>query len=125
MMKFDPKDWIFKSQRQRVSPFPNYMSMECVGDGMKASVGYDVDEVLYFITHNVHYLFLTKKTYNRVGRGVTNNIRGDNKLITRLVKEQNKYSQILARFCQKANQKNLKAISNRALYNLYADFEKI
>jgi len=122
--KLDPKDWVFKSQRQRVSPFPNYFSMETSCNDMKSKVGFNVDKVLYFIKNNVHYLFLSVHGYKQIGQGLTDNIYKDAKLVGKLIKQQDKHGKRLSEFSKKANKKVKNKISNQELFNLFVDYEK-
>ena len=124
MLTFYPKDWVFKSQRQRVSPFPNYFSMETICNDMKKVVGFNIDKILYFIQNNVHSLFLSKTGYERVGRGVADKIQQDSKLAEKLVNAQHKYGKILADFTKQANKTVGQKTTDKNLYKLFADYEK-
>lgn len=120
----DPNYWLFKSQRQRVSPFPNYFSMETVCNDMKKPVGFNVGQILYFIQKNVQFLFMDKASYEKVGRGVADKMHRNPKLAEKLVQGQHKYGKILANFAKMADRKASKEISNKDLYKLFADYEK-
>lgn len=124
MIAINLKDWVFKSQRQRVSPFPNYFSMETVCNDMKKAVGFNADEILYFIQKNIHYLFMTKVGYERVGRGVADRIHQNPKLAEKLVNAQHKYGEILADFTKRANKTVGQKTTNKNLYKFFSDYEK-
>lgn len=120
----NPKDWLFKSQRQRVSPFPNYFSMETVCNDMADKVGFNAGEILYFIQNNVHYVFIERQGYEKLGRGVADNMHADVQLASKLVDDQHKYGKILVDFCQQAREEVKSEVSNKRLYELYAEYEK-
>lgn len=120
----DINHWLFKSQRQRVSPFPNYFSLETVCNEMKQAVGFAAGEFLYFFEHNIHYFFLDKESYERVARGMSDKIHADPKLVPKLVNEQHQYGQKLSEFTKNASELNLSKLTNAKLYKLFADYEK-
>ena len=122
--KYKPQDWYFASQRQRVSPFPNYMSMETVISDMKKHVGYSLRDIMYFTQGNVHTLFSTMKDRERIGHGLTRDIKNNSGLVTRLIKEQHIYGKKLVKFTKIAKKKVKIKISNKKLASLYALFEK-
>lgn len=119
----NPTHWLFKSQRQRVSPFPNYFSMETVCNDMKAAVGFNVSEILYFLEHNIHYFFMDKASYERVARGMANKFHADPNLAKELVKQQHHYGKILTNFARAAGKLKLNKVSNKKLYSLFAEYE--
>lgn len=120
----DPNRWLFKSQRQRVSPFPNYFSMETVCNDMKKAVGYNVSEILYFLRDNVHFMFMDKGSYERIARGVSDKIYQDTKLAKKLTNGQHKFGKILVDFTKKAGSLDLSKVSNQKLSDLFAEFEE-
>jgi len=123
--KIDPKDWVFKSMRQRVSPFPNYMSMESICNDMaKSSVALNADEIILFYVNNVHHCFLYKKSWQEVGRGMADKIYKDSGLVSKLIKEQNHFGKRFVKFTSKAHSMALDKLSNEELFGLYAGFEE-
>jgi len=122
--KNNPKDWYFASQRQRVSPFPNYMSMETVMTDMEKHVGYNVSDILYFTVGNVITIFTKMADREKIGHGLTRDIKNNINIVSRLVKEQHTHGRKLVKFACLANKEVKGKVSNKQLYNLYKQFEK-
>lgn len=91
---------------------------------MKSAVGFALGEVLYFCTHNVHYMFIGRKGYEEVARDMSDKIHYDSKLVGKFIKEQHIYGARLVAFAKKAGNSNLERISNQTLYEFFADYEK-
>ncbi|PLX28832.1 hypothetical protein C0581_00900 [Candidatus Parcubacteria bacterium] len=120
----NPKDWVFKSQRQRVSPFPNIFSMETICNDMIHKVGFNADEILLFYKDNVHYCFLSRKSYEKVGRGVADNMHNDPKLADKLVEGQKKTGKVLVDFCREVHDEVSSKTSNERLVEIFSTYEK-
>lgn len=121
---FDPRQWRLVSQRQRMSPFPNYMSMESVCKEMRRFVGISVKNFLLIFDGNVFAGFQGKVDYMRKGRMIANRVHKDPKLYSRLVELENKHGKRLVDFAKKANRAVGHDTSNRALHQMFADYEK-
>ena len=120
----DTKDWVFKSQRQRVSPFPNYFSMETICNDMVNKVGFNADEILLFYQNNIHHCFLSQESYVRVGRGIADNIHNDPKLADKLVEGQKKTGKVLVDFCKQVYRDVSSKTTNKDLVEIFIKYEK-
>ncbi|KKW41611.1 MAG: Phosphoenolpyruvate synthase/pyruvate phosphate dikinase [Candidatus Magasanikbacteria bacterium GW2011_GWA2_56_11] len=67
---YQPADYLFASQRQRVSPFPNYLSMEAVCKEMKRYTGFKAWDIMLIATGNVFSFFQGKAGREAVGPGM-------------------------------------------------------
>ncbi|MFH0852795.1 MAG: PEP-utilizing enzyme [bacterium] len=118
-------DWKQFSLRQRMSPFPNYMSMETISKEMKQVVGAAYKQVLLIYRENLQYAFLSGSEYDRVGKYILNKTKKDSQLFHRLVQKDNKYGRELLKFVKAQAKKDLKKQTGPQLARTHAQFEKL
>lgn len=124
MTVLSPKNYRFISQRQRMSPFPNYMSMESVAKEMKKYTGISTKDMLLFFEGNLFYGFQDLDSYNQVADYITKKILKDPKFPAKMVKLQKKFGQDLVNFTKKAHKSVSQKVTNQKLYQLFAGYEK-
>lgn len=118
------KDYRFMSQRQRMSPFPNYMSMESVCKEMKKYTGSAIDNLIFFFEGNLMNGFEDYVSYNRVSSGLAKKINQDLNFPKKLTLKQKQFGKELVNFTKLANKKVNGKTSNKELYNFFAGYEK-
>ena len=118
------KDFIFMSQRQRTSPFPNYMSMESMGKEMKRFTGQTLDKMLCIWQGNILFAFPHKKSFEKAGLRIAEKLERSPGFAFGLVTKQKKFGRELVNFTKKANKEISGKTSNKQLYQMFADYEK-
>lgn len=118
------KDYIFMSQRQRTSPFPNYLSMESMGKEMKKLVGYTLDEMICIWQGNIMFGFPQKNSSEKSGKALTKKIIKNPSFPKTLVVKQTKFGKELVDFTKKANKEVSHKITNKRLAQLSAEYER-
>lgn len=113
--KFDPKDWMFMSQRQRVSPLPNVISMEAVSENMKQFMGMELEGGIMFFKGNTANFFPHRASLERLGTHLMKLIRTKPKHYAELVEVQAKYGKALVTFTQHAKEEVGPAIADHQL----------
>ena len=117
--------WWQLSQRQRMSPFPNYMSMESVTREMRGVIGYAYEQVVMILEEGNFWLFMDKAEHERVGKGVLKKVFKEPAMFVRLAKEQRRFAKSFYTFLKKNNKPSaLKKISNKKLSALHEEYEK-
>jgi len=122
--KIKPKDFVFMSQRQRTSPFPNYMSMESMCKEMKQYTGQKLDEMLCIWQGNLLFGFPHKLSYEQSGKNLTKKIFKNPFFPASLVSKQKKYGKELIDFTKDANKIINNKTSNKKLAQLFQRYEK-
>lgn len=125
MNKLVKKDFMFLSSRQRLSPFPAYLSIESMCFDMKKYVGERVARGLLFFKRNTSYFFLDKESYDRVAVALFRKIIKNPEILKVLVAKNRILGEKLVIFCKKASKLTEKDISNARLSKLFFEFEKI
>lgn len=125
MAKHTQGRWAMMSQRQRMSPFPNYMSTESVCNEMKNFVGTNLRDIMAFFEGNIMYVFQVTKDHHQAGVFIVNKIKNNPKLYSKLVKLEEKHGKKLVDFTKQAGKKVGPKISNKQLYQMFADYEKL
>lgn len=118
------KNFIFLSQRQRMSPFPNYMSMESMTKEMKKYTGHVLKEEVLFLQGNIFFAFPHKESRERVGKALVKKIFKKPDFVTQLVLKQKKLGQELVDFTKKANRVVGLMASSKRLAGFFSDYEK-
>lgn len=104
-MKIIKKDWRLMSQRQRMSPFPNYMSMEAVTGRMKKYLGASLASILLIFEDRLMNAFNPKKDFEQAGDFIMRKIRKDPRMYARLIQLQDKFGKKLVKFAKSAGSK--------------------
>jgi phosphohistidine swiveling domain-containing protein len=125
MPKHTTNGWAMMSQRQRMSPFPNYMSMESVCNEMKKFVGANLRNVLVFFQGNMMYVFQASKDHHRAGALIANKVKNNPKLYSKLVKLEDGHGEKLVDFTKQAGKKVGSKVTNKQLYQMFANYEKL
>lgn len=112
------------SQRQRMSPFPNYMSMESMCSELRKYVGVRLLNVLLIFEDRIMNGFTGIKDFSDAGTFILKRVKRDPNLYHTLIKKQNVLGKELARFAQESGKKIGSKTSARALFEMWAGYEK-
>ena len=117
--------WFQLSQRQRMSPFPNYLSMESIGKEMKNVIGVAYRRIVLLFEENHMYLYFDKADHERVGRTVLKKVYKQPDMFIRLGKRQKAFAKSFYIFLKKNNNPiKLKSVSNSHLAGLHEEYVK-
>lgn len=86
MNEFENLKWFQKSNRQRMSPFPNYLSMEGVCNEMKNYFGYAYEAIMIHYKENMQTVFMNEEDELRMEKEVISNINKNPDLLVEQVK---------------------------------------
>lgn len=125
MEKYNHNGWSMMSQRQRMSPFPNYMSMESVCKEMKKFVGSNLQDVLIFFKGNMMFCFQLTKSHEQAGKKIADRMIIHPNLYARLVKQEEFFGMKMVATCKLAGERVGIKTSNRQLYQYFAQYEKM
>ena len=125
MAKHTKGGYAMMSQRQRMSPFPNYMSMESVCNEMKKFVGTSLRNVLIFFEGNMMYAFQVAKDHKKSGAIIASKVEKNPTLYDKLVRLEEKHGQRLVDFTKQAGSKVGAKTTNKQLYQLFSNYEKL
>ncbi|MDX9893280.1 MAG: PEP-utilizing enzyme [Patescibacteria group bacterium] len=118
------KDFVFMSQRQRTSPFPNYLSMEAMCDESRRYVGQRLKEMLCIWQGNLFFAFPHKLSYEKSGKQLVKKILVNRRWPAQMVASQKKYGKVLVEFTKKIHQSVGSKTTNRQLAKMFEDYEK-
>ena len=113
------------SQRQRMSPFPNYMSMESVCNEMKKFVGTSLRNVMIFFEGNMMYVFQVVKDHKKSGAIIASKVEKHPGMYDKLVKIEEKHGAKLVNFAKQSGSKVSAKTTNKQLYQMFAGYEKL
>ncbi|MBU2236084.1 hypothetical protein KKA01_03430 [Patescibacteria group bacterium] len=118
-------EWFQLSQRQRMSPFPNYLSMESIGKEMKSVVGVAYKRIVLMFEENHMYLYFDKADHARVGKTVLKEVFEQPDIFIKLGKKQKDFAKSFYAFLKKNNNPTrLKSVSNGHLAGLHEEYVK-
>ncbi len=122
--KINFSDFIFTSQRQRMSPFPNYMSMESVCKEMMRFVGVKLGKIIFFFEGNIFFAFAEKKSYENAGKTLTKKIIADPGLVAKIIRQQKLFGHELVSYCRRVHREVNAKTSRQKLFQIYSGYEK-
>jgi phosphohistidine swiveling domain-containing protein len=114
--------WVQESKRGRLSPFPNYLSMEAITSIMKQFTGYSYEKVLMVFREGMCNFFLDKEDKERVSRLALEKAKQDPEIIKRLTKEVEYLGKELISFVSQVFSCELEKLSNQELFNFYKKY---
>ena len=79
------------SSRQRLSPFPNYLSMECICKEMQEAIGVSFKHILTMFKKNTAYIYWDEKDHARVSSFILKKVLENPKVFHELVERQEKF----------------------------------
>ena len=124
MAKYSNNGWSMMSQRQRMSPFPNYMSMESVCKEMKKFVGANLKDVLIFFKGNMMFVFQDSQAHEDAGKKIADRVEKNPLMYRRLVKQEDILGNRLIKFAKLVGKQVNSKTSNRRLYEWFAQYDK-
>ncbi|MBI2989637.1 MAG: hypothetical protein HYY51_00405 [Candidatus Magasanikbacteria bacterium] len=123
MTKQQSGKWILLSQRQRISPFPNYMSLEGMTEMLHEYVDMNLKDTMMIYKDRLGIYFHDAKSFEEIGRHIVELLHKDPGMYARFVDLQNKNGTILVEFCKRISSKDLRSFSNEELYNAWLEYE--
>lgn len=118
-------EWLQMSQRQRMSPFPNYLSMECICKEMKQVIGYAYKQIIIIFQNNNFYVFTDTPGHRYVGLGVLKRVMKESDIFIRFAKLIKGYAKSFFKFIKTQNKKNyLAKVPNSKLASFFEEYEK-
>jgi len=124
-MKLDKSKWKPLSQRQRMSPFPNYMSMEAVCGRMKHYLGVNLSRIILFFEDRIMDGFIEKKQFETANRFILERIKREPKLYSELISQQNFWGNKLASFAKDSAKQKLNKINDKRLFELFEKYNDL
>lgn len=115
-------NWVQISKRGRLSPFPNYLSMESITSIMKQFTGYSYEKVLMIMQEGMTRVFLEEKDKERVEKLALERAKQDPLIIKRMTKEVEYLGNELIKFVSKVFGYELEKLSNQELFNFYKKY---
>src|SRR3989338_9152117 len=100
--KMNPKDWRFLSQRQRMSPFPNCMSMAAMCRELRQYVGLALPPLLMFFEDRIMTGFVPVPAARLAGEHIIKRLKRRPDLYAWLVKRQHVNGKKLVAFTRAA-----------------------
>ena len=125
MEKYNHNGWSMLTQRQRMSPFPNYLSMESVCKEMKKFVGSNLKDVLLFFKGNMMFCFQLTKSHESAGKKIVDRVVKFPNLYARLVKQEENFGKKMITTCKLLGERTNAKTSNRQLYQYFVQYEKM
>lgn len=121
--KFQVGEWLMLSQRQRMSPFPNYMSQVAMCNNLKEHVGVNLSEVLFFFQGNIFFAFQKSDSFNKAGEQIIKSILKNPNLYAELTEKEEKYGPDLVAFAKTSRESVNAETSPEDLYEMFATYE--
>jgi len=84
--KFENLKWFQKSNRQRMSPFPNYLSMEGVCKEMKDYFGFAYEAIMIHYKENMQTVFMSEEDELRMEKEVFQDLNKNPELLAEQVR---------------------------------------
>lgn len=123
-MNIEKLDLIQLSSRQRMSPFPNYMSMECISKEMKNVLGDAYTCVFIIFKKNIFYVFFDKKDYDRVASHALKRVLEDPEFFHKIVEFIDKNGKEFVKEIKRITKKDVKKYTNKQLAGFHKWYEK-
>lgn len=121
--EFEKLDWTQLSSRQRMSPFPNYLSMESICNEMKENVGFAFEQMLMIFKNNVFFIYFDAKDEDRMNELAYDWVKRDPIGFRKII---NKINEIAGPFLDKLENltdKEVEKLSNDKLASLFKYYE--
>src|SRR3989344_91582 len=123
---FKKQAWVQISQRQRISPFPNYFSMECITKEMRQVIGYAYQEIITFYQKNIGHFFIAEPDYQKVGQGILSKIVTQPEIFAKFAKIIKTLGRTFIKFTKQCNRpKYLRKLSSSQLAGLVREYEQL
>lgn len=119
------KDWRLMSQRQRMSPFPNYMSMEAMTKLSKKYVGEKLDWVMLIFEDRIMNGFTPSKSFFRSADNIVGKVVKDPNLYGKMVDWQNYWGRRLVKYTKLVAKHVNSKTTNQQLFKFWQGYEKI
>lgn len=116
--------WTQWSARQRMSPFPNYLSMEAICSVMKKTLGKAYSSIVMAFQGNTFYLFMDETEYDRIAEYCLEKIEKNPRFLKTLVRKVHERGKVLLSHSSICAKKDLSSMSDSALARACGTWEK-
>lgn len=123
--KVEKGQWIMLSQRQRISPFPNYMSIESMTELLTDYFGVNLKNALMVFKDRLAVYFHHVDGFEEVAREIVAQLKNDPSVYARLVDLQNENGPNLVNFCKEKHATDLSTLTNEQLYDVWVEYERL
>jgi len=117
-------NWIQASKRGRLSPFPNYISMQGITSVMNDVVGYSYEKILLIFQNRMMHVFWGKEDSERIKRLALEKAKNDPEIIKRLIEKVEKLGIEFIDFTKRIHNSDLTKKSDKELLDLYKKYCK-
>ncbi len=118
-------NWFQLSQRQNLSPFPNYFSTESICREMKKVIGRAYEQVVLIFQNKHMYVFMDKDNHEKVGKFIMKKVLAEPDIFIKLATRQRNFYKEFYYFLNKNNKsKDLVKFSDKKLIKLHQEFER-
>lgn len=118
-------EWYQISQRQRLSPFPNYLSMESITKEIKQVIGYSYKHILLLFQNNIISFLVDKEDFQRLGKLIFKKIKNKPDTFKKLSQKLKITFKESKEFINSHNQQSyLAGLTVWQLFKLFKEFEK-
>lgn len=118
--------WVQYSARQRMSPFPNYLSMEATCSTMKKTLGVAYSTILLAFEGNTFHLFMLDSELESVGVYTLAKLKKNPRFFSQLAKKTSACGARLLRHSKTFGvSKKLASLSNAQIANISYTWEKL
>lgn len=113
------------SQRQRMSPFPNYFSMEAMCRELQKYVGVKLPSMLLLFEDRVMWAFLPSKKFDAAGEKIVRHVERNPNLYRALVRAQDRCGKQLVTYAKKAARLVNTKTSAQQLFRMVQQYERL
>lgn len=121
---FHQFNWVQLSSRQRMSPFPNYLSMESVCNEMETNVGFAYRRAIIIYKNNLQIAFFDKKDQEQMSEEVYAWLKAGSDNFRKIIAEINIVAEPFIKKLSNLTDFEVKKLSNKELVELFSFYEK-
>jgi len=114
--------WIQASKRGRMSPFPNYLSMQSITSIMEDVIGYSYTEIIQFFQNRMMNVFWHKEEHEKIQQMALEKAKKDPLLIKKLIEKVERLGVEFIEFTKKIHKSDLSKKSDDELKELYKKY---
>lgn len=114
--------WIQASKRGRMSPFPNYLSMQSITSIMEDVIGYSYTEIIQFFQNRMMNVFWHKEEHEKIQQMALEKAKKDPLLIKRLIEKVEKLGVEFIESTKKIHNSDLSQRSDEELKEMHRKY---
>jgi hypothetical protein len=117
-------DFVQLSVRQRMSPFPNYFSMECISKEMKDALGTAYKYIMLIFKENLMYVFFDKSDFERVGSYALKKVLENPDFFHKMVKIVDENGKDFVNWAKSISKKDISKYTNEQIADFHKQYER-